>query len=48
MDIFSVLSMIGGLSLFLYGMSVMGAGVTAVIFSYPCVYWSFSFYDWKG
>ena len=77
MDIFSVLSMIGGLSLFLYGMSVMGnglskmaggklemileklttrrifavllgAGVTAVIFSYPCLYWSFSFYDWEG
>ena len=28
MDIFSVLNMIGGLSLFLYGMSVMGNGLS--------------------
>ena len=28
MDIFSILSMIGGLSLFLFGMSVMGDGLT--------------------
>ncbi len=28
MDIFSVLNMIGGLSLFLYGMSIMGDGLS--------------------
>ncbi len=28
MDIFNVLSMIGGLSLFLYGMSTMGNGLS--------------------
>ena len=28
MDIFSVLTMIGGLALFLYGMNVMGDGLT--------------------
>ena len=28
MDIFSILTMIGGLALFLYGMNVMGDGLT--------------------
>ena len=28
MDIFSILNMIGGLSLFLYGMSIMGNGLS--------------------
>ena len=30
MDIFAILSLIGGLALFLYGMNVMGDGLTKV------------------
>ena len=31
MDIFAILSLIGGLALFLYGMNVMGDGLTKVV-----------------
>ena len=32
MNIFGILTMIGGLAMFLYGMSVMGGGIVGVFF----------------
>lgn len=37
MDIFGILSMIGGLALFLYGMEAMGAGLSKPV---PAAVWN--------
>ncbi len=39
MDFFSILAMVGGLSLFMYGMNTMGDGLSKLAGDWPVANW---------